>query len=97
LKQFEYGTVEYTESLNAMRQGIDAHYKNNSHHPEHFSNGIAGMNMFDIVEMLLDWKAACERTKGGDIKKSLEIQMVRFNIPVELHSIFLNTVVKMGW
>ena len=38
----------------------------NRHHPEHFGeDGIRGMNLPDVVEMLCDWKAASERTKDG--------------------------------
>ena len=97
LKKFEYGSQEYMDSLKKMEEGIKSHYKNNSHHPEHHEKGISGMNLFDLVEMVLDWKAACERTKDGDIRKSLEIQAKRFNLTKEMRAIIENTIDKMGW
>ena len=40
---------------------------------EIYANGVAGMDILDLVEMLCDWKAASERTKDGDFQKSIEI------------------------
>lgn len=92
LKNTTYGSQEYKDTLNRMRPAIDHHQKNNRHHPEYFENGIAGMNLIDLVEMICDWKAASERHADGDIYKSLEINMKRFGIEPQLLSILKNTV-----
>jgi hypothetical protein len=92
LKTMEYNSDEYKECLKNMAPALDNHYKNNSHHPEHFENGIDGMSLLDILEMVIDWKAATLRTKNGDILKSLEIQKERFNISDQLYDIILNTI-----
>ena len=92
LKGTTYGSQEYKDTLNRMRPAIDHHQKNNRHHPEYFENGIAGMNLIDLVEMICDWKAASERHADGDIYKSLEINMKRFGIEPQLLSILKNTV-----
>lgn len=92
-----YGSEEYKEHLKGMQVALDHHYKVNSHHPEHYENGINGMSLMDIVEMLCDWKAATERHDDGDIYKSLEINAKRFGIDEQLLSILLNTLKELGW
>lgn len=92
LKDLEYGTKEYEENLVHLQEALDHHYANNSHHPQHFVNGINGMTLMDIVEMFCDWCAAVKRTEGGDINKSIEINKNRFNMSDQLSDIFTNTV-----
>ena len=45
------------------------------------------MSLLDLMEMLADWRAATERNKNGDIKKSIEINTYRFNIYKKLKQI----------
>lgn len=87
-----YGTKEYEDMLQQMKPAIDHHYKMNRHHPEHFADGIAGMNLIDLVEMFCDWMAAARRHDDGDAHKSLEINTKRFNIPSQLVDVFRNTI-----
>ena len=75
-----------------MKEGLDIHYANNRHHPEHFDNGIQGMNLLDLLEMICDWKAASERHADGDVYKSIEINQERFGYSDELKIILKNTV-----
>lgn len=91
LKDLQYGSKAYKKSLDQLRPYLEHHYANNRHHPEHFSNGIEGMNLLDVVEMLLDWKAAASRTKDGSIFKSLPINIERFGIEPGLAKILHNT------
>lgn len=98
LKAMAYGSDEYKAALAELKPALDHHYAANSHHPEHFTNGIDGMNLFDVAEMLMDWKAATERmANGGDIRRSLEINRDRFKISPQLESILANTIRDMGW
>lgn len=87
-----YGSEEYKRYLAEMKQALDHHYANNRHHPEHFENGIDGMNLVDLVEMFCDWYAATKRHADGDIVKSIEINGERFGITEQLKSILKNTV-----
>jgi Family of unknown function (DUF5662) len=96
LKSTTYGSEEYNNYLSQLKVGLDHHYKNNSHHPEHYDLGIQGMNLFDLLEMLVDWKAATERHADGSIEKSLEINKTRFKISSELSAILNNTVAYMS-
>jgi rubrerythrin len=54
--------------------------------------GLNGMNLLDLIEMLMDWKAATERHNNGDIFKSIEINQKRFGYSNELKQIFINTI-----
>ena len=95
LKDVAYGSEEYKGFLTAMKPALDNHYENNSHHPEHFSNGIMGMNLFDLIEMLVDWKASSLRGKDGDLSKSLELNKERFQIPEALYQVMKNTLPRI--
>jgi len=97
LEHSTYGSDEYKGFLDAMGDGLRHHYAANRHHPEHFTNGIAGMTLIDLVEMLADWKAATERHADGDLAKSLEIQKGRFQMSDQLASILRNTAEHFGW
>lgn len=95
LKDMTYGSEEYKKCLKDLGKVLEHHYKHNSHHPEHYQNGIDDMDIFDIVEMLFDWKAASERHKDGDIVKSIEQNKDRFNMSPQLVNIFKNTLRKL--
>ncbi|MCA9060459.1 MAG: hypothetical protein KDA85_18240 [Planctomycetaceae bacterium] len=91
LRDSTYGSDEYKGFLASMKPALDHHYANNSHHPEHFENGVQDMTLLDLLEMLLDWKAATERHADGDIFKSIEINRKRFNMPPEIGDLLLRT------
>lgn len=92
LKELTYGSDEYKAQLKEMDVALKHHYENNPHHPEHYENGISGMSLVDLCEMIADWKAASERHDNGDIYKSIEINQKRFGYSDELKSILKNTV-----
>jgi hypothetical protein len=87
-----YGSDEYKEFLNQLKPALHHHYSNNRHHPEYHSEGVSGMNLFDVMEMFFDWKAATERHNDGCILKSIDINEKRFGINPQLSQIFRNTV-----
>ena len=78
-----------------MQPALNHHYAANAHHPEHWPNGIEDMSLLDIVEMICDWKASAERTKDGNLLKSIEINANRFKIDNQLKQILINTVKLM--
>lgn len=87
-----YGSDEYKACLEAMGPALAHHYTHNSHHPEHYPNGVRGMTLLDVVEMLCDWKAASLRTKDGDLRASLDLNQDRFDYSEDLQAIFRNTL-----
>lgn len=90
-----YGTPEYEDLLRRVKPALDHHYANNRHHPEHWPHGIDDMTLIDLVEMLCDWKAATQRNKDGNIRKSVEHNAKRFGMSDQLRKIFENTVREM--
>lgn len=97
LKNSTYGTDEYKGFLKGMGAGLQHHYQHNRHHPEHFANGVHGMTLVDLVEMLADWKAATERHADGDMERSLRLQKDRFQIEPQLMNVLWNTARTLGW
>ena len=97
LKGLTYGSDEYRACLKELKPALDHHYAANSHHPEHYPNGVDGMSLFDVVEMLMDWKAASERHANGDIWQSIEHNVGRFGLSDQTAAILRNTAKEMGW
>ena len=97
LRGLTYGSDEYKANTAKLGEALRHHYEHNSHHPEHYPNGIDGMTLCDLVEMFCDWKAATERHADGDIMRSLEVNRERFGISDQLANILANTVREWGW
>jgi hypothetical protein len=95
LKACTYGSDEYKANLAAMKPALDHHYSKNRHHPEHFSNGIQGMTLIDLIEMICDWKAASVRHADGSLMKSIQYNVGRFDIGSQLQQILENTALMM--
>lgn len=93
--QAPYGSEEYKRRTAMLGGMIEHHYANNSHHPEHYENGIDGMDLFDLLEMVLDWKAASER--GEESTMNISASVDRFKIDPQLAAIIRNTVTRAGW
>lgn len=86
-----YGSPEYEEFRRQLKPALDHHYAHNRHHPEHWKSGVSDMNLIDIIEMLVDWKAASERHHDGNIRKSIEKNADRFGLSPQLVRILENT------
>jgi hypothetical protein len=97
LKGCTYGSDEYRAFLVAMKPALDHHYANNRHHPEHHAPedpklGIGRMNLLDVLEMFVDWRASSMRHADGDTGKSIDINAERFAMSLQLTAIFRNTL-----
>ena len=92
-----YGTEEYDEMRRNIKVALDHHYANNRHHPESHENGINDMDLLDIMELFIDWKAATERHQDGNIYKSIDINKERFGMSEQLAKIFVNTAKNMDF
>lgn len=91
LRDTTYGSDEYKEYLGKMGTALEHHYAQNDHHPEHFDEGIEGMNLLSMVEMLCDWKASTERHEDGDIFKSIDQNQERFGYSDDIKALLINT------
>ncbi len=90
-----YDTPEYEESRRILKPALDHHYAHNSHHPEHYKEGINDFDLFDLLEMFFDWKASSERHHDGNILQSIEKNADRFGISPQLIRILNNTAKKV--
>lgn len=97
LENLTYGSEDYKKSLEKLKPALEHHYANNTHHPEHYKNGVDDMDLFDVIEMFFDWKAAGERHKDGNIFKSIEINKKRFKLSDQLTKIFENTATNLKY
>lgn len=97
LKETQYDSKEYYKCLKSMKNAINHHYQNASHHPEYYKHGITEMSLIDIFEMLADWKAASERMKNGSLENSIIQNQKRFGYSNELRTLLLNTVKSLDW
>lgn len=92
LAEATYMSDEYKQLLKELEPALKHHYANNTHHPEQFKNGVNGMNIADVVEMLCDWKAASMRHNDGDITESIKKNTERFDLSPQLVDIFNNSM-----
>lgn len=97
LRGTTYPSPEYDAALAEMGVGLDHHYAANDHHPQHFDDGIHGMNLVQIIEMLADWKAATLRHDDGDLRRSIESNAERFGYGPGLKRMLLATADYFGW
>jgi hypothetical protein len=103
LAQLTYGSDEYRASLRELKPALKHHFENNDHHPEHYENGVRGMSLMALIEMLCDWRAASERgkqrTDDPEKMKTFESGLLhnkeRFEISDDLYEILLNTAKEL--
>lgn len=71
------------------QEKIKEHWKNNRHHPEHFSN-IENMEELDILEMICDWDARSKQHNTNLIDFVKVRQNNRFHFPQKMFEKILN-------
>lgn len=92
LEDTEYGTEEYDQYLDEMGEALQHHYEQYRHHPEHFEEGVVDMHLLDLLEMVVDWRAATERHDDENgMHHSIEENQERFGYGDELKRILVNT------
>lgn len=94
LDQCEFGTEAHECVAQQAADFFSLHYARNSHHPQHFANGIAGMDLFDLIEMMCDWIASSQRVNGTSVEVGLRYNITRFKIDEQLGSILRNTLLR---
>lgn len=97
LRTSTFMSDEYKGFLEKMKPALDHHYRHNLHHPQNRPEGVMGMTLVDLIEMLVDWKCAGKRHANGDIMESIRKNTDRFKIPEALVRILVNTVNEFGW
>ena len=90
----EFGSPGYVKAKETIADAVNHHYMCNSHHPEHYSNGIDGMDLVDVIEMICDWKAATTNNPKapGTMQKSFDYAVAKYGITPQLANVILNTI-----
>jgi len=96
LKGLRWESDEYREEIRALGPALIHHYAHNRHHPEHYANGVSGMDLVDVIEMYCDWAAATLRHEGGDLLRSIEVNVEKHEITEPLAEILRNTWRRYG-
>ena len=90
-----YGTPEYKERTKLLGPMIEHHYANNSHHPEFHREGIYGIDLLDLVEMVLDWVAA-GKARNPDGVVRMQYALTNYDVSPMLTAVIQNTYDRMG-
>jgi hypothetical protein len=91
LNALDIESDDYKQAIIGMGNVLKHHYAVNRHHPEHFENGINGMTLIDLIEMICDWSAASKR-KDPNGRVNMLWACDRFGIGDQLSSIIQNTL-----
>lgn len=91
LREYKFGTPEYFATKQAMKEeGLTHHFEVNRHHPEHFKDGVKGMNLIDLVEHIMDCYAA-SMVSDTPFEEGIRKVMETNGYSEDLQAIILNT------
>ena len=89
--KFRLNSPEYMAALSGT--AIKLHRSRYSHHPEYHLNGVEDMNIFDLVEMVCDWKVANQLRGHPEWKKSVGMMAERLSLSSE-YVLLVNLIAK---
>jgi len=89
-RKIPYGGTTYNRYLSHLGESLVFHYRRNKHHPQHYSDGVRGMDLLDLVEMFYDWAAASKRQSRGSLRSSIDKNTERFSISEDLSRLLMN-------
>lgn len=92
--RYPYGSKEYKDKIERNQKVFELHYKNNSHHPEHYYNGILDMDLIDLIEMLIDWISYKDEISIEDAVDLIDKQSERYNLSMDLQCVLKNTLFR---
>lgn len=92
LRGLSYGSPEYLALVREAWPGLQHHYRHNTHHPEHYEDGVAGMDLFDLVETFCDWKSASERNPTDGVRLDHNARV--YAIAPQLTQVLANTLAR---
>lgn len=84
-------SVEYKELRENYASIIEGHNKTNRHHPEFFTGKENEMNLFDLMEILIDWKLDCDED-GEDVHNFITNKMQKeYHMSDDIINLFITT------
>jgi len=93
----EYGSKEYDALQGKLRPAKLHHFMHNSHHPEHWADGISDMSPLDQIEMLCDWAAAVRGHKDGSFITSFVLNLdKRYPVPTNTRKVLETNAREIG-
>lgn len=90
----KYGSKEYFEKMKRWEKFFKHHYENNRHHPDHFQNGVDGMNLIDLCEYVVDIISYYDNMHVEDAIQTINEQKDRFKLDEQLTQILKNTLLE---
>ena len=78
-----FGTPEYEQALEAGKETIALHHRQNRHHPEHWPNGASGMRFIDFAEMVCDQVAANRAAGERSFEENMPERRKRYGLTPE--------------
>lgn len=93
LQRTAYGSAERQAALTILGEALEHHYAHNRHHPEHHPDGVDGMTLIDLTEMLCDWIAAAQERDGRN--PHMPTNRARFHLTPQLERILTNTITEL--
>lgn len=96
--QVAFGSPAYFAHLQTVRPALAHHYAANRHHPEHFEDGVDGMHLLDILEMVCDWMAASLRDTNdlAPAHRAVDMNQSRFGYSDAFCAMLHRTVDAIG-
>lgn len=94
LDSLEYGGEEFRAAIEELKPAVQHHYAHNSHHPEHYPHGWAGMTLLDMLEMMCDLRASLPNADYFDV---LDAHAEKHGIPKDVVLLMKNTAMDIGW
>jgi hypothetical protein len=91
-QEASFGSPEYEAIRQEIEPALDHHYAENQHQAEHFKNGVAGMNLIDLMEMVCAWVSAAAQRSDSTALSNLPKSADRFHIGSQLAQIMANTM-----
>lgn len=75
----------------------DIHFASNPHHPEYHENGVRDMSIFDILELMADWKITSRAKVNTTFDQYLNEQFAVYDVPEYVQSIIRQTAKQLNW
>lgn len=90
--RYDYGSPEYLDKKKRYEKFFKHHYAHNRHHPEHFTNGVDGMNLADLCEYLIDITSYHSEIHAKQVIQTINSQAERFGLDEQLMQVLKNTM-----
>lgn len=90
----KYGSDAYFEKMKRWECFFNHHYKENTHHPDHYQLGVDDMNIADLCEYMIDVVSYFEDLHVADAINTIDAQQERFGLSDQLANVLKNTLVK---